>query len=262
LIRSANGIFVTSPQQRIVLERYYLYPDYHTYSVPYGLELNDLSPREESATLKKTLGLPDSANIVATITDMTEAREVTNLLYAFERVAVKKSNAYLIIVGNGPKWKEIEFTMLNLALGKRVIMTGAVKNTEISDYIAIADVFVNMSSRTTGFEPSIIEAMAQKKVVVGSEVSPLAYIIEDGVDGFLLRPADMESLSALLLDIFSENVPAHEIAERARTKVINLFDTKKMVTSVLAAYLKIIKNSHRYRRPNAQMVEEFPILST
>ena len=32
---------------------------------------------------------------------------------------------------------------------------------QIPDYISLADVFVNLSSRTTGFEPSIIEAMAQ-----------------------------------------------------------------------------------------------------
>ncbi len=37
LLKSADGIFVTNPQQRIFLERYYLYPDYHTYTVPYGI---------------------------------------------------------------------------------------------------------------------------------------------------------------------------------------------------------------------------------
>lgn len=248
LLDTADGVFVTSPQQRIVLERYYLYPDYHTYTVPYGVELGDLNPKAESSELKAKLGLPEKAHVLVTISDMVEIGELKNLLVAFERVAVKKPNAYLIIVGNGPLWKKVEFEVLNLALGRRVILTGAIKSQEIGDYISLADVFVNMSSRTTGFEPSIIEAMAYKKVVIGSEVSPIANVIEDGQEGFLLRPADTESLSHLLLEIFNGHMPVQDIGEKARAKVINIFDTKKMVVAIVAAYRKILGASGLYKK--------------
>lgn len=243
LLSTADGVFVTNPQQRIFLERYYLYPEYHTYTVPYGIELGDLSPRPESADLKKKLKLPENAHITLTITDMTEPREVINLLIAFERVAVKKPNSYMLVVGNGPAWKEIEYQMLNLALGNKVIMTGALKAEEVSDCLSIADVLVNMSSRSTGLEPAMIEAMAQKKVIIGSEMSPISNIVEDGRDGFLLRPADTESLSHLLIEIFSGGLPIADIGERASEKVHNLFDTKKMVHSIEEAYQKILLNT-------------------
>lgn len=243
LLLNADGVFVTSPQQRIFLERYYLYPEFHTYTVPYGIELGDLSPRPEALELRKKLKLPDNAHIAVTITDMAEPQELKNILRAFERVAVKKPNAYMIIVGNGPGWKEIEFEMLNLALGSRVLMVGALKPEEIFDCISISEVFVNMSSRSTGFEPSMIEAMAQRKLIIGSEVSPMSHIVEDGQDGFLLRPADTESLAHLLIEIFSGSLPAADIGERAREKVINLFDTRKMVHSIEDAYLKILLNT-------------------
>jgi glycosyltransferase involved in cell wall biosynthesis len=127
-------------------------------------------------------------------------------------------------------------------------MTGAVPNTEIENYIVLGDVYVNMGSRTTGFEPSTLEAMAQKKIVIGSEVSPIANIIDDGRDGFLLRPADVDSLSNLLVEIFSGTMPAEEIGERARQKVVDLFDTKKMAQAVLDAYKKILTNSGFYKK--------------
>ena len=246
LLKSADGIFVTSPQQRIFLERYYLFPDFRTYTVPYGIELGDLSPRLESQKILKKLKIPEGAHILLTITDMTEAAEVRNVLSAFERVAVKKPNAYLIIVGNGPRWKEIEYHLLNLALGSRALMTGALPAEEVADCLSVADVFVNMSSRSTGFEPAMLEAMAQKKLIIGSEVSPMANIVEDGIDGFLLRPADTESLSHLLIEIFSGTMPAQEIGERAREKVINLFDTLKMATIVEDSYRKILRNTKFY----------------
>ncbi len=248
LLSTADGIFVTNPQQRIILERYYLYPDYHTYTVPYGIELGDLTPKEKSLELRKALGIPENAHVAVTITDMTDVQELMPLLKAFEKVAIKKPNSYLIVVGNGPKYKDIEYQVLNLALGNRVVMTGAVPAAELEDYIVLGDVFVNMGSRTTGFEPSTLEAMAQKKVVLGSEVSPIANIIEDGRDGFLLRPADVESMSNLLVEIFSGTMPADEIGDRARQKVVDLFDTPKMVQATLEAYRKILLNTGLYKK--------------
>ncbi|MNJ92588.1 D-inositol-3-phosphate glycosyltransferase [compost metagenome] len=247
LLATADGLFVTNPQQRIILERYYLYPDFHIYTVPYGIELGDLTPKEKSFDLRKSLGLPENAHIALTISDMTDVQELMPLLKAFEKVAIKKPNSYLILVGNGPKFKDIEFEVLTLALGSRVVMPGAVAASDIEDYIVLGDVYINMGSRTTGFEPTTLEAMAQKKVVIGSEVSPIANIIEDGVDGFLLRPADVDSISNLLVEIFSGTMPVDEIGERARHKVVDLFDTKKMSQLVLEAYRKILLTTGRYK---------------
>jgi glycosyltransferase involved in cell wall biosynthesis len=90
--------------------------------------------------------------------------------------------------------------------------------------------------------------MAQKKVVVGSEVSPIANIIDDGRDGFLLRPADVDSMANGLVEIFSGSLSAEEIGERARQKVVDLFDTPKMVQATLDAYRKILINTGLYKK--------------
>lgn len=247
ILRASDGVFVTSPQQRVVLERYYMYPDSRLYTVPYGIEIGDLSPKEKSMALREQWKIPDDAHVVVTITDLTTVEEMQNLFEAFEKVAIKKPNSRLIVVGQGPKRKEVEYEMYMRALGGKVIMTGAVTNLEVSDYIGLADVFVNLSSRTTGFEPSMLEAMAQKKVVIGSEVSAISNIIEDGVDGFLIRPADTQTLSSLLISIFTGQLVTLELGDRARRKVVNLFDTQKMVDETVNAYFRIIKRTGLYR---------------
>ncbi len=240
LLKTADGVFVTTPQQAQFLERYYFYPQGKTYQVPYGIELGDLSPRIESEELKKKYNFNEKSRLALTLSDMTELQTLKNLFQAFEKVAIKKPNSYLVVIGNGPLFKEIEFEALSLALGSRVIMTGALAPEEISDWISLTEVYVNLSARTTGFEPTMIEAMAQKKVVVGSEVSPIANIIEDGQDGFLLRPADAESLAQLLIEIFSGTLSTAEIGLRAREKIVQLFDTKRMAQAIEDAYRKIL----------------------
>lgn len=247
LLKTADGVFVTSPRERLALERYYLYPDARIHTVPYGIELGDLTPRERSEELRKSLGIPETAKVAVTITDMTEVGEVKSLLQAFEKVAIKKPNSRLIIVGDGPKFKEIEYEMLTMALGSKVIFTGAVKDSEIPDYITLSDVFVNLSARTTGFEPSLLEAMSQKKVIVGSEVSSMGTIVEHSVDGFLIRPADVSELATLLLDVFGGALPVADIGEQARSKVLSLFDPEKMVIETLSAYYAILKRTGAYK---------------
>lgn len=242
ILKSADGIFVTSPEQRIFLERYYLYPDFHIYTVPYSVEIGKLEIREPSDELRNQLNIPEDAHVVVTVSDMTDTQEMKNLFVAFEKLAIRKANAHLIVVGNGPKWKEIEFEMLSLALGKRVHMTGALNVKELADYVALGQIFVNMSLRTTGFEPSIIEAMAQKKVIIGSEMSSIAHIVEDGVDGFLLRPADTDSLGEIFLSVFQGTTSTQEMGEKARQKVLNWFDVKKMSPALADAYERILNN--------------------
>ena len=249
VLRSADGVFVTSPQQRIALERYYLYPDSRTYVLPYGIELGDLSPKEKSDSLREQLGIPKQAKVIVTVSDMSNVLEASNLLQAFERIAVKKPSTRLLFLGQGPKFKEIEREMLQLALGHHVIMTGDVKGQDLSDYIGLADVFVNLSSRTTGFEPSLLEAMAQKKVIIGSEVSPISTIVEDGRDGFLIRPADVRGLAALLLQIFDGQIAVSGIGENARQKILDIFDTGKMVDQTLSAYRSILERTQFYKTP-------------
>ena len=243
LINTADGMFVAHPQQRFVLERYYLYPEYSIYTLPYGLELSDFKGIDDPNEIKKKWNLPENSQLAVTFSDLNEIQEILHLLSGFEKVAVKKPSSYLLIIGNGPLYKEVEYEILQKALGSRVLLLGAISEEQALDLVGISDVYINLSSRTTGFETSLIEAMAQKKVIIGSEVSPISHIIEDGVDGFLLRPADRESLSNLLIEIFSGAIPTQELGERARKKVIELFDVKKMTDLAIDAYNQILQKA-------------------
>ncbi len=249
LLLSADGVFVTTPQQRLILERYYLYPDFHTFTVPYGINLGDLAPKSESENFKAKLHIPDEASIILAISDFTSTHEVKPLLKAFEKVVMKKPNTFLLLLGSGPQWKNVEYEMLKLALGSRVIMPGYVTAEEMLDCILSSPIYVDLSSRSTGLEPSLIEAMAQRKVVIGSELSPISEIIEDGQDGFLVRPADVDSLSALLDKLIAgDQINKEQIGEKARHKVVDVFNRQKMIDSLINAYSHILENSGRFKR--------------
>ena len=243
VLKSADAVFVSSPAERIALERYYFYPDARMYTVPYGVQFKSEINQESVNKLKEKYKLNEDNQCVVTISDMTDIEDITNLLKAFQKVAIKKPDARLIILGHGPMMHQLEYEVYSLALGNKVILAGAVADQEIFDHISLGQVFVNLSLRTTGFEPSLLVAMSQEKTIIGSEISAISSIVEDGIEGFLVRPADILTLSQLILDIFRGQLNTQDIGKRASLKVKDLFDTEKMVKTTIDAYKKILNRS-------------------
>jgi glycosyltransferase involved in cell wall biosynthesis len=247
ILKTADGMFVATPQQKIMLERYYMYPDLKTFVVPYGMDHIETEIRPVANDLRTRFGLPDGAQIIVTQTDMTEFEVIANLMRAFQKVVIKKPNARLVIIGSGPLKNEIEFECLNLVLGNRTHFVGPLSGDDTIELLAISDIYANLSSRTTGFEPAMLEAMAQKKTVIGSELSPMATIIEEGQNGFLVRPADIEGLTEVITRLLNNELSLKDIGERAHQKVIDLFNVDKMVDLIVSAYQQLIQNRPLWR---------------
>ena len=239
IVHVADGIFVATPQQKIFLERYYLYPEAKTYLVPYGLELGSFQT-QSILEVRKQLQLASDFQVVLCLTDFSETESLSHVLKAFEAVAIKKPNARLVFIGQGPEFNKVQRMTLDRALGSRVLMTGPQSLEEISSWIVACDVYLDLSYRSSGFDPTLLEAMAQKKIVIGSEVGPVSAVVEEGEDGFLLKPADSKSLAQLLIDCFSGSIPLQEIGEKARAKVVQLFEPKRMVEELQKSYQSIL----------------------
>ncbi len=243
LLKNADAVFVYSHQEQLALERYYLYPERKTFNIPYGVEIEDLSKRQASDKLKEKLNIPKSEQVVVTVSDMIEKQDMVNILRSFQKVAIKKPSSRLIIIGEGPAFKDIEYEMLNLALGSHVILAGAIPHHEISSYIDLANVFINISGHISGYDPYLLEAMTQEKIIIGSEMGSISTIIEQTVEGFLIRPADTATLTQLLLGLFSGQIDSGKMGQNARAKALNLFNTKNMIQEILKAYEKILQKT-------------------
>lgn len=246
LLRVADGVLVSSPQQRFFLERYYMYPDSRIHVVPraFTLPTETLEPLELAQINKKLAQHPD-AKIILNVTDMSQPEETTQLLKAFERLAVKTSSCYLIIIGNGPGFKEIEFQLYNLALGSRAFMLGALGADEISKWIMKSHAFVDLSSLYRQFESYAIEAMLRCKVVVASELGPLSHVIEDGSEGYLVRPADALSLQLLLEKILAGGSAIEAITQNALSKASEVFAPGRAVDVMVKVYDQILRREAR-----------------
>jgi glycosyltransferase involved in cell wall biosynthesis len=105
-----------------------------------------------------------------------------------------------------------------LGVADRMRFTGAVKRDQVSSYLQSADIFVN----TTNYDNtpvSVIEAMACGLCVVSTSAGGVGYLIEDGVDGLLVRPDDAKSMAEAVRAVSEDPGLAARLSRNARAKV-------------------------------------------
>lgn len=111
----------------------------------------------------------------------------------------------LLLVGGGPQEEEIRKRVRQRKLEDIVIMPGRVPHNEVQLYYSLVDVFVyprnpiRLTDLVTPLKP--LEAMAQGRLVVASDVGGHRELIKDGVTGKLFKAGDKDSLLRAISDL-------------------------------------------------------------
>lgn len=98
-----------------------------------------------------------------------------------------------------------------------VKFTGKLEKEEWRDLSEDYNIFIN----TTNFDNtpvSVIEAMALGLPVISTNVGGLPYLIDDGVDGFLVDPNDVDRMVETIVSILDKGEMAIAMAQKARVK--------------------------------------------
>ena len=137
------------------------------------------------------------------------------LIEAFSSISDSFPDWDLIILGEGEKRAELESLTKKLSLEERVFLPGKVGN--IAEWYEKADIFV-LSSVVEGFPNVLLEAMSYGLPVVSfdCDTGPRD-IIEDGINGLLVRPEDKQiGLSAAMRQILMDERYRAKLGDNAK----------------------------------------------
>ncbi|MBA2862577.1 glycosyltransferase family 4 protein [Methanococcus maripaludis] len=116
--------------------------------------------------------------------------EQKGIFYFLE--SIKNIDFTFKIIGNGPLYNKIlDFIKLNEI--KNVELLGPKTQAEVSEYLKNCS-FLILPSVSEGLGMSIIEAMACKKAVIGTDVGGIPELIKDGINGYIVYPKDTKVL--------------------------------------------------------------------
>jgi len=202
-----------------------------------GVDLQNF-PIKNKSDVRAKLKISQNKTMLVSVGSLTKQKGYNYLLDAVKEI---NSDFLFFILGEGPERRALEEKIAKDGLAERVILTGNVTN--VNDYLQAADVFV-MPSLWEGFSIALLEAAASKKIVVATDVGGNSEIIQDGKNGFLIKPREAEVLAKKIeyvLDLSEEE--KKKIEERVRKTIEENFSIDKMVRKYANLYSKLISNS-------------------
>ena len=144
-----------------------------------------------------------------------------------------------IITGNASTWAMMQALFSPTALAN-VTYLGGVPYGEIIKHIEQATLCV-FPTFAEALPVSWLEAMALQKPVVASNIGWATEIIEDGVDGFLVNPADHTTYAAKVVALLEDPELQKRFGMAARKKVEQKFSMEIVAQQSLAFYENLIK---------------------
>jgi len=224
------------------LGRYYPHKVQVLYN-PLEIDQFTMSGRKD---IRSEFGIPANATVFCNIGQLIPWKGQDFLLRAFSRLP-DEWNVWLLIVGGGvsPVWAKapgsegypeyLRRLADRLQIADRVVFTGF--RDDIPDILDSVDSYVHSSARPEPFGRVLIEAMAAQKLVIGPAHGGVPEIIQDGLNGKLYAPNQIDALVAVLRDSVQHRgewkrmgyaglqyVKSHFSAEKHVREVCSLFD--------------------------------------
>ena len=179
--------------------------------------------------------------VILTLGRLSEQKGHITLIEAFKKVVAEFKDAILLILGEGPLRKNLEYKINDLNLNNSIFLLGW-RNNPIS-YLEKADIFVFPS----WWEPSglaLSEALLLRKPTIVSRVGGLPEIIENGVNGLLVDPKDPDAITTAILNLLNNQ----ELMKKIINNKINYDDRysfEKTVKSFESIINEVSKRNNR-----------------
>lgn len=156
--------------------------------------------------LKARLGL-QGAVVLGFIGSFYAYEGLALLMEALPRILEHEPRARLLLVGGGPQEPALKQLSERLSLSDKVVFAGRVPHAEVQRYYDLVDVLVypRLSMRLTELVTPLkpLEAMAQGRLLVASDVGGHRELIRDRETGVLFKAGDVDALAKNVLALVS-----------------------------------------------------------
>jgi PEP-CTERM/exosortase A-associated glycosyltransferase len=204
--------------------------------IPNAVNINDFTVGvARDPKLASHLGIDDK--IVLGFIGSFYAYEGLNvLLDAVPMMLAQHPKICVLLVGGGPQDAALKQQAIALGIAEKVIFTGRVPHDQVQSYYNLVDVLVyprlrmRLTELVTPLKP--LEAMAQGRLLVASNVGGHRELIDDGTTGILFAADDANDLAKKVLNLLQ----ATSLWEALKVAARDFVETKRSWKVSVARY--------------------------
>src|SRR5690606_3202194 len=191
-------------------------------------------------TLRRRLGL-EGATVLGFAGSFYGYEGLDLLIDAVSQLISRRPDLRVLLVGGGPQEQALHKQARDLGIESRVVFTGRVPHIEVQHYYDLIDVLVyprramRLTEIVTPLKP--LEAMAQGRVLIASDVGGHRELVRDGETGFLFRAGDVYALAAAIEAVLAQRAGWDAVRSKARRFV----ETERTWASSAARYVQVYR---------------------
>jgi PEP-CTERM/exosortase A-associated glycosyltransferase len=194
--------------------------------------------RVADVALKRRLGLEGRA-VLGFIGSFYAYEGLDLLVRAMPQILAQRPDVALLLVGGGPTEDAIRTLVDQLGIGGAVRFVGRVPHSEVPNYYDLVDLFIyarhsmRLTELVTPLKP--LEAMAQGRLVLVSDVGGHRELVRAGETGFFFRAGDPNALAQAAVSILA----SPEDWPRVRTSARRFVEGERNWTRSIAPQAKV-----------------------
>lgn len=207
-----------------------------THVIPNGIDLDRFQEVSDTQieTFRQRHGV--AGPMLLTVGRLIAEKGHDTVLAALPALLEEKPELTYVVVGGGPDEERLRELADELGVADHVRFLGKVPDEELQIAYAASDVFVMISrpgERIEGFGLVYAEAAVYGTPVVAGDTGGVSEIVEDGENGFLVPPDDVQAAADAIRDLLEDPERAARMGRRGRELVEERFTCERMAERLL-----------------------------
>ena len=194
------------------------------------------------AALKEKLGLAGST-VIGFIGSFYAYEGLDLLVESLPLVLARRPDVKVLLVGGGPQDGALKEQVARLALQDKVVFTGRVPHDEVQRYYDLVDVLayprhsMRLTELVTPLKP--LEAMAQGRLLVASDVGGHKELIRHGETGMLFKAGSAQALTDTVINLLAQEARWPDIKRAGRSFVEDERNWARSVANYQPVYARL-----------------------
>lgn len=203
-----------------------------------GIDLEAFDPKcADRDSTRRDMGVGPNDLVVVQVARLDYLKDHLTALRAMERVAARRREVRLVLVGEGPEREKIEAEIRQRRLSEHVRLLGL--RSDVGRLVSAADVFL-LTSISEGIPLTVIEAMGAELPVVSTRVGGVGEIVLEGQTGLLARAGDDCALAEHILSLAAEPTRRRQMGQFGCQRARAVFCERRMHAEYVRLYEEMI----------------------
>jgi glycosyltransferase involved in cell wall biosynthesis len=238
-------ICVSTPAKKHLIDAWGVEAD-KVVVIPNGVDSHHFHPDYDPVPIRDSLRL-GNAPVIGFLGGFQPWHGIEILVESLVAVGEKFPEAKLLLIGDGRARASIEEKIDSLRLRSKVIITGMVPLSKAPEYLSVVDIAVlpyPAFEKELWFSPlKLYEYMAAGKAIVASRSGQIAEVIEDGRNGLLVEPGDVQALAAALLRLLGHPGERYRLGQNARLQAVEKHSWEQYINQVESVYFDVLDST-------------------